>query len=159
VQENALSKDKRSGRRLKNKELSSGFGTGLAFVRVSAVSTRRLPEGLGSSKLEIILMKIAMLAVCILGSSAAFAQAATSSSVNAQPQVYTFESHPEHASRKALRSAENLNGNEIVVYAQGERPLWELATPVYEVPLGDSARALRQEHAMVKRAARCWQNQ
>ncbi len=106
-------------------------------------------------------MKIAMLAICILGSSAAFAQAASAgrSSVSAQAQPYTFETHPEHASRKALRSAEDLNGNEIVVYAQGERPLWEVATPVYEVPLGDSARALRQEHAIVKRAARCWQNQ
>jgi protein-disulfide isomerase len=126
---------------------------------VSAVSTGRLPEGLGSSKLEIILMKIAVLAVCILGSSAAFAQAVASGSVNAQPQVYAFESHPEHASRKALRSAEDLNGNEIVVYAQGERPLWEVATPVQEVALGDSARALRQEHATMKKAARCWQNQ
>jgi len=104
-------------------------------------------------------MKMAVLAICILGSSAAFAQAASRSSVSAQTQQYVFETHPEHASRQALRSSEELNGNEVMIYAQGERPLWEVATPVHEVPLGDSARALRREHATVKKAARYWQNQ
>lgn len=38
-------------------------------------------------------------------------------------------------------------------YAQGERPLWEVA-PVKqpEVPLGDIARALRHEHLKAKKA-------
>lgn len=104
-------------------------------------------------------MKIAMLALCILGSSAAFAQSVVgSSSVSAQPQVYAFESHPEHASRKPMRPMEMLNENEPTVSAQGERPLWEFATPVHEVPLGDSARTLRLEHAATKKAAKVWQN-
>jgi len=41
----------------------------------------------------------------------------------------------------------------------GGETLVEVATPVQEVALGDSARALRQEHATMKKAARCWQNQ
>jgi hypothetical protein len=103
-------------------------------------------------------MKTALLAICIVGASAAFGQTATTT-VNAHPQVYYFETHPEHASRQPLAAAQSLNGNEIMVYAQGELPLWEVATPVHEVPLGDSARALRQEHESVKKAARYWQNQ
>jgi hypothetical protein len=73
--------------------------------------------------------------------------------------VYLFESHPEHASRQALALIQNLNGGETYVYAQGERPLWEVATPTHEMPLGDSARVLREEHASVKKAVKCWQNQ
>jgi hypothetical protein len=103
-------------------------------------------------------MKTAFLAMCILGASAAFGQTATSS-VSARPQIYSFETHSERASRQPLAPTQNLNGNEIMVYANGELALWEVATPVHEVPLGDSARALRQEHATVKKAAKCWQNQ
>jgi hypothetical protein len=103
-------------------------------------------------------MKIAWLAMCILGASAAFGQAATNV-LSPRPQIYTFETHPEHASRQPMAATQDLTGNEILVYAQGERPLWEVATPVREVPLGDSARALRQEHETAKRAAKCWQNQ
>ena len=102
-------------------------------------------------------MKKALLAICILGSSAAFAQF-SGGSLSAQPQVYTFATHEEHASRRPLRTAEVLNGGETVVSAQGERPLWEVATPVHEVPLGDSARALRLEHAANKKAVKVWQN-
>jgi hypothetical protein len=102
-------------------------------------------------------MKKALLAICILGSTAAFAQYA-GGSLSAQPQVYSFASHEEHASRRPLRTTEILNGDETVVSAQGERSLWEVATPVHEVPLGDSARTLRLEHAATKKAAKVWQN-
>ena len=102
-------------------------------------------------------MKTILLTICILGASAAFGQAATV--LSATPQVYSFETHPEHASRQPLAPMQSLNGSEELVYAQGELPLWEVATPVHEVPLGDSARALRQEHETSKRAGKCWQNQ
>jgi hypothetical protein len=102
-------------------------------------------------------MKTALLVMCVLAASAAFGQA--TASVNAQPQGYTFDSHSLHASRTPLAPTVNLTGNEVMVYAQGELPLWEVSTPVHEVPLGDSARALRQEHAAAKRAAKLYQNQ
>jgi hypothetical protein len=102
-------------------------------------------------------MKTFLLTFCILGASAAFGQA--TNVLSNTPQVYAFETHPEHASRQSLAPMQSLNGNEELVYAQGERPLWEVATAVHEVPLGDSARALRQEHETSKRAAKRWQNQ
>jgi hypothetical protein len=102
-------------------------------------------------------MKTILLTICILGASAAFGQAANV--LSATPQVYSFETHPEHASRQPLAPMQSLNGSEELVYAQGELPLWEVATAVHEVPLGDSARALRREHETSKRAAKYWQNQ
>ena len=101
-------------------------------------------------------MKTAVFAMCVLCASAAFGQ--VGGSISSQVQPLSFESHPVHASRQALATEQSLNGGETLVYAQGERPLWELATPVHETPLGDSARALRQEHLMAKKAAKCWQN-
>lgn len=102
-------------------------------------------------------MKTALLAICILGASAAFGQTATQG-VSSQAHVYVFESHAEHASRQPLALTQNLNGGEILVYAQGEVPLWEVVRPVHEVPLGDAARALRQEHETAKKAVKSWQN-
>ncbi len=102
-------------------------------------------------------MKTALFVMCVLCASVAFGQAATVG-VSAEPVIYSFASHPEQATRQPLAQSQNLNGGETYVYARGERPLWEVATPSQEVPLGDSARMLRQEHLTVKRAAKCWQN-
>lgn len=102
-------------------------------------------------------MKTAFVVAIVLWASASFAQTA-SASVSAQPQVYSFESHPEHAKRTPLAQAQDLIGGESNVSARGERPLWELATPVQQVPLGDSARALREQHLAAKKSLKCWQN-
>jgi hypothetical protein len=102
-------------------------------------------------------MKTALFVICVLCTSTAFGQLALSS-ISAQPTVYTFDSHPEHASRQPMAQEQNLNGGVTLTYGQGERPLWEVAAPVRETPLGDSARMLRQEHATARKAARCWQN-
>jgi hypothetical protein len=103
-------------------------------------------------------MKIALLATLVLCASAAFGQAAVSATLSAQPQVYSFDSHPGHAARMALAQESSINGGETYVVAQGERPLWEVATPVHEVPLGDSARELREQHLSAKKAIKSWQN-
>jgi len=100
-------------------------------------------------------MKTALLATLVLCASAAFGQTAT---VNAQPQAYAFDSHPGHAARTPLAQEQSINGGETLVAAKGERPLWEVATPVQEVPLGDLARMLRQDHVTAKKASKCWQN-
>lgn len=102
-------------------------------------------------------MKTALFVMCVLCASAAFGQVGAST-LSSQPVVYAFESHPQQAMRQSMAQEQNLNGGETYVYAQGERPLWELATPTHEVPLGDSARMLRQEHLTAKKAAKCWQN-
>jgi len=44
------------------------------------------------------------------------------------------------------------------VQAHGVRPLWEVATPAYVVPLGDSARMLKKEHLDAKKAVVVWTN-
>lgn len=100
-------------------------------------------------------MKTALFAICVLCASTALGQAGTS--VSAQPQVYSFESHPEHASRQPLAQEQHLNGGELFTYAQGERPLWEVATLTHEVPLGDVARRFRQEHLAAKKAVKSLQ--
>ena len=104
-------------------------------------------------------MKTAAFAICVLCASAALGQG-IGSSIDAQPQVYAFASHPQHASQQPLAPIQNLTGGDTYVYAQGERPLREFATSTstQETSLGDSARRLRQERLAVKKAVRCWQN-
>jgi len=43
--------------------------------------------------------------------------------------------------------------------ARGERPLWEVATLPEAVPLGDIARALREERDVLKKSEVVWVNQ
>jgi hypothetical protein len=107
--------------------------------------------------MEIKSMKTVLFALCVLCASAAFGQIGQSS-LSAQPTVYTFENHPQHASRTPMADPQTLNGNEVSVSAHGERPLWEVAVTKQEVSLGEAARALREEHESAKRAVRSWQN-
>jgi hypothetical protein len=43
-------------------------------------------------------------------------------------------------------------------YARGEKPLWEVAPQTTPTPLGDTARALRKEHAAAQQATKVWTN-
>ncbi len=104
-------------------------------------------------------MKTIIFAVCFLCTTAAFAQLG-GATVSSRAQPNSFESNPLHASRQALAEPQNLmdsNAN-TYTYGQGERPLWEVAEEKHEVPLGDSARALRKEHEVVKKSAKVWSN-
>jgi len=51
---------------------------------------------------------------------------------------------------------QNLLGSSGQTRAHGQRPLWEVATPAYVTPLGDSARALKEEHKSAKKADIVW---
>ena len=101
-------------------------------------------------------MKTALLilSVCILASTAAVAQQTVSASpLNPQPIITQFDSHPNRATQTPLAKTENLSEQSDYVYAQGERPLWEVHVPVpLETPLGDVARMWRKEHALTKKA-------
>ena len=103
-------------------------------------------------------MKTIIFALCFLCTTAAFGQVGASISARSQP--ITFESNPQHAMRPAVVEPENLfdSNASTYTYAQGERPLWEVAEKKVEVPLGDSARALRKEHEVVPKAAKVWSN-
>ena len=64
-------------------------------------------------------MKTAFFVMCILCASAGLGQG-IGASLNAQPQVYAFTSHPEHASQQPMAQIQNLNGGDIYVYARGD---------------------------------------
>jgi hypothetical protein len=96
---------------------------------------------------------LATLFVLCLLTSAAFGQTGASSISN-QPVVTQVPSHPSHASQRFLQQEQNLLFASPNISARGERPLWEFSKPATEVPLGDIARAFREQHAIVKKAAK-----
>jgi hypothetical protein len=83
----------------------------------------------------------------------ALGQSIAATSVSSEAQPLQMPSHPAHASQHAMASEQSLLDNSSYVYAQGERPLWELMSPAPRAtPLGDVARILRREHAAAKKA-------
>ena len=95
--------------------------------------------------------------LCFAG--AAFGQAAAGGiGLSAEPVVYEFQSHAGHASQTDMGAPRNIMEQHNNVQAHGVRPLWEVATPAYVVPLGDSARMLKKEHMYAKKAEIVWNN-
>jgi hypothetical protein len=105
-------------------------------------------------------MKTTVFALCFLcATAAAFGQSvAGGSALSSEPVIVEFVSHPGHAFQQTMGSEQNLLGQSANVQAHGVRPLWEVATPSYVVPLGDSARLLKKEHATAKKADIVWTN-
>ncbi len=105
-------------------------------------------------------MKTTLVALCFLCATAALGQSvAGGSALSGQPRVHEFAGHTEHASQQAMAHEHSLLGTSGFAYAHGERPLWEVAVPMPQgLPLGDAARALRQEHAAAKKAEIVWAN-
>jgi hypothetical protein len=99
-------------------------------------------------------MKTTIFALFLLASaSVAFGQAsAAASALSNQPVVIQVPSHPQHAIYKELGHEQSLIEKSAYTFAHGERPLWEVAPVSEEVPLGDIARALREEHMKAPRA-------
>jgi hypothetical protein len=106
-------------------------------------------------------MKTTLFAFCFLCfTGAAFGQAtaATTSSIDSEPQVYEFRSHQGRASQQGMGQEQNLLGVAGYTQAHGVIPLWEVATPSHVMPLGDAARLLKKEHATAKKADTVWNN-
>ena len=98
-------------------------------------------------------MKVTLGLLFLLCASAAFGQAtAGASALNAQPIVFQIQSHAEHASYTPLGQEQYLSEKSSYTFGHGERPLWEVAPVKTEVPLGDVARALREEHLKARKA-------
>ena len=103
-------------------------------------------------------MKTVLLLFCGLCGSAAFGQSMGAASVlSAEPVPGCVPSHPQHASAKPMLAEQSLLGSNYT-YAKGERPLWEVAPKIVEVPLGDIARAVRKDHAVAKKSATVVEN-
>lgn len=97
-------------------------------------------------------MKVMLGILFLLCASAAFGQAVGGSALSAQPVVIQMQSHPEHASYTPLGQEQYLSEKSRYTFGHGERPLWEVAPVRTEVPLGDVARALREEHLKARKA-------
>jgi hypothetical protein len=102
-------------------------------------------------------MKIAIGMVALLLATTAFAQSG-GGLLNSEPQRLEMTGHPAHASQVGMGTEQRVRETSYVTIEHGERPLWEVAPKVDLVPLGDTARRLRQEHATVKKAQRVWEN-
>lgn len=105
-------------------------------------------------------MKTALVILCLLCSTALFAQTGFGGSVlTNEPQVFSMPSHPQHASQQPLLAEQTLLPSSAFTSAKGERPLWEFAPATTEaVSLGEIARMLRKERGAVKKAEKVWTN-
>ncbi len=109
--------------------------------------------------LEISAMKTTLFALCFLCATAAVGQSSAGvSALNSQPQMLEFPSHAQHASQQPMGPGQDLREASGSTSARGERPLWEVAPASRPVPLGDTARTLRKEHAAAKKAEIVWNN-
>lgn len=100
---------------------------------------------------------VALFFLCALCATRASAQTAVVLTNNPQPMQMT--DHVLHASQHAMGQESSLLSSTSYGYAQGEVPLSELASPIYETPLGDIARANRKEHATLPKAAKVLEKQ
>ena len=138
-------------------------GSGLMFlsaIQGPAERHRNPFQVAGFRQLGVAMIKTSFFLLCLLGATAAFGQYGSGVAVlNSQPVIYETPSHPEHASIRPMAQPQSLLEQSGYSYAQGDRPLWEVAPPEHVTPLGDIARELRKEHAEAKKATICWANQ
>jgi hypothetical protein len=98
-------------------------------------------------------MKTTLIVLCVFCAAAAFGQSTSGTAVLSNvPQMVQFTSNPQHASHQSLAETQSLLSSNGYSYAQGERPLWEMMPEKHETPLGDVARAFRQEHMTARKA-------
>lgn len=105
-------------------------------------------------------MKKTLFVLCLLSTTAAFAQYYSSgaSSISNQPQIYQSPSHPAHAAYSPMSQEQNVLAATSYTSAQGERPASDF--PQAEaVSLGAFARELRKQYAQLKKARVVWVNQ
>lgn len=104
-------------------------------------------------------IKKTLLALCLLSSTAAFAQYyAGAGTRDSQPVIYEPPSHPQHADYAPLMEEHSvLSGS--YTFAQGERRASDFPQPAGGLSLGDYARELKKQHDQVKKASVVWVNQ
>ncbi len=103
-------------------------------------------------------MKKTVFLLCLLSTTAAFAQYGGVSTINSQAQSYQFASHPEHAAYAPMSQGLSVVGGANYSSAQGERPASDFPQPA-SVSLGTVARELRKQHARLKKSRAVWVNQ
>jgi hypothetical protein len=106
---------------------------------------------------SLLFVSLVLCIFCAVGASGQ-----VSGVLNAQPQMFEMPSHPQQASQQGMSQSHDIMERSASVWGQGEKPLWEamqeMGTATAVTPLGDSARALRKDHAAVKKASIVWSN-
>lgn len=98
-------------------------------------------------------MKNTLFLFLFLCATAAFGQQSFSAAaLSNEAQPLQMISHPGHAVQHSMATEQSLLDNSGYIYAQGERPLWEVVPVKIAIPLGDVARMFRQEHLTAKKA-------
>jgi len=103
-------------------------------------------------------MKKILLVLCLLSTTAAFAQYYSIGSRPSEPQIYQPPTHPAHAAYAPMSQEQNVLAATSYSSAQGERrpsdfPQAESAS------LGAIARELKKQHAQLKKSRVVWINQ
>jgi hypothetical protein len=104
------------------------------------------------NNLKISPMKTAVFVLCFFCTTVALGQSGGSAGGAVMVSTFQVPDHPEHASQRAMAQEQTILEHSDFYYAQGERPLWEFKSLAHQVPLGDIARMMRQEHATAKKA-------
>jgi len=92
----------------------------------------------------------ALFLICLFSAGRASAQLAPV--MPNTPQPIQMTEHPQHATEHAMLRESTLLSLTPYGYAKGEVPLVELGAIPYQIPLGDVARAYREEHANMPKA-------
>jgi hypothetical protein len=99
-------------------------------------------------------MKMTLFVFCLLLTTAAFGQyGGVGAVLSSQPVVFEETGHPAHASFAPLASEASVVGGSGYAMAQGDRPFWDFPQRP-EVSLGDTARELRKEHALMAKKSK-----
>lgn len=103
-------------------------------------------------------MKIAFTLLFLLVTASAFAQ--YGSAIGGEAHMLQVPDHPQHADIQPMAREQLLVGGTGQTYATGERPLWEFGSPFPPAPpLGDVARAYRQEKLTARKATIVFEKQ
>jgi len=103
-------------------------------------------------------MKKTLLVLSLFMTTAAFAQYSAVGYLSSQPQVYHSPEHTAHAGFEPMAAEQNVYPGNSYSFGQGERPASDF--PQAASPsLGDIARELKKEHALVKKSDTVWINQ
>jgi len=102
-------------------------------------------------------MKKTLVVLVLLSATVAFGQFTRGGYIGGEPSFFEPATHPAHASYTPLAQEQNILANTSYPSAQGDRPPSDFPQPPQR-SLGDIARELKKQHALVKKASVVWEN-
>ena len=106
-------------------------------------------------------MKLIFGLFCVLCATGAFGQSTVGgAALSSEPRMISFPAHSARAKQQALALTQDLLEKTGFIVVKGDHPLEGIAplpAPVVE-PLGDTARMLRKEHEVSRKADVFWEN-